>query len=779
MAAILDLIKQVEDPSLRQLLENEINTLSRDVKYGLNYERHLPEYSPLFGIKIKEGSRVAIKNEQPIKETYIVEKTSKQKATCRRFSDKTECVFNLNDLVVVATFGEAIFPYLEIVDSICAASDSDLWHLLIESDNYHALQLLTYICPHKVDCIYIDPPYNTGARDWKYNNNYVDSADGWKHSKWLSMMEKRLRIAKTLLTEDGVMIIAIDDYEYPNLLLLLGDLFRGYDFSTVIVNHHPQGGSSDNITRTHEYAVFVTPKGKTVVKGRKSEQFDEEWSLMRGGTDQRNLRTGRPKSFYGVYVDPDTLTVVGVGSPLKKDDVYPTGNTSEGYKIVYPIGQDGKERVWRYTRNSMIKHIQAGDIVSTPNFALKVIKHRDVKYSPVFSLWADPRYNAGTYGTDLLTSILCEENDFSYPKSLYTVEDAIRFVTYDKKNALVLDFFAGSGTTLNAVNLLNKEDGGSRRCIMVTNNEVSENDALALSSQNYKPGDDEWEAKGICKKVTWPRTRLSIEGVDKNRIPLVGDYLSDKQELVNEPRVIKQVFLDGEQIDKSFNLKKQIVAFLKTKKDSLPVKLVKKTSKYLVSETYSSTILFDINSVDEWIDELQDNESVRDVFICTNKTSQFKEIKKRIEDELLPITTVRSLTIPKQEGFKSNVCYFKLGFLDKNLVTLGRQFKEMLTLLWLKAGGKGQMPVIDGDIIPEMLVLPENDFAVLVEEDSFADFKNAIHEHEGVDIHHVFFVTDSEESFYEMSSLIGSCETYQLYKDYIQNFVLDSRRVLK
>ena len=132
----------------------------------------------------------------------------------------------MDALVCVAQFGEPIYPYLQPLDTVCNAPDSDLWHTLIEADNYHALQLLEYLYAGKVDCIYIDPPYNTGARDWKYNNDYVDGNDTYRHSKWLSMMEKRLKLAKHLLNPvDSVMIVTIDEKEYLHLGCLLEEIF--------------------------------------------------------------------------------------------------------------------------------------------------------------------------------------------------------------------------------------------------------------------------------------------------------------------------------------------------------------------------------------------------------------------------------------------------------------------------------------------------------------------------------------------------------------------------
>jgi len=198
MAAIHELLSRVEDEELRTKLEEEFNKLSKQKKFGLVFEEHLPECTPLFDMPIKRGSVVA-KKAGAVSEMLDVLAVKDGIAACVHQVSKEKEEIPLEDLVCVAQFGEPIYPYLKPIDSVCNAPDSDLWHTLIEADNYHALQLLEYLYPGKVDCIYIDPPYNTGARDWKYNNDYVDSADSYRHSKWLSMMEKRLKLAKKLL----------------------------------------------------------------------------------------------------------------------------------------------------------------------------------------------------------------------------------------------------------------------------------------------------------------------------------------------------------------------------------------------------------------------------------------------------------------------------------------------------------------------------------------------------------------------------------------------------
>ena len=432
MAAIDDLISQIQDTELRDRIQKEVNKLSKQKKFGLVFEEHMPECTPLYDMPIKRGCKVMLRDNKEDKSIYVVMKIEEDKAICTKRDNHGELFsFSIPDIVRVAEFGESIYPYLKPLDSVCNAPDSNLWHTLIEADNYHALQLLEYLYAGKVDCIYIDPPYNTGAKDWKYNNDYVDGADTYRHSKWLSMMEKRLRIAKKLLKRNGAMVVAIDDYEEAHLVLLLESIFPEYDVLPVIINHHPQGGAAPNISRTHEYALFVIPRGERIVKGRKTENVEESWSLTRGGTDIRNLRAGRPNSFFAIYVNKETLSVEGVGPHLDADSEYDPNYAPEGCVALYPVGKDGTERVWRYERESMAEHIRQGDIVCSSKGTLSVVKHRDVKYDPVFSVWTDARYNAGTFGTNMTYEIFGKTNRFSYPKSLYTVVDCVEYTIQD------------------------------------------------------------------------------------------------------------------------------------------------------------------------------------------------------------------------------------------------------------------------------------------------------------------------------------------------------------
>lgn len=207
MAAIHDLINQIQDPALRAKIEQEVDKLTKQKKFGLVFEEHLPECTPLYDIPVRKGLKVSVRDGKA-NETYTVLKVTDGRAVCLPKDGAEAVEFDVADLVTTAELGDPIYPYLQPLGEVCNAPDSDLWHTLIEADNYHALQLLEYLYAGKVDCIYIDPPYNTGAKDWKYNNDYVDGTDEYRHSKWLSFMQKRLEIAKRLLNpNDSVLIV--------------------------------------------------------------------------------------------------------------------------------------------------------------------------------------------------------------------------------------------------------------------------------------------------------------------------------------------------------------------------------------------------------------------------------------------------------------------------------------------------------------------------------------------------------------------------------------------
>ena len=277
MSAIHDLISQVTDPRLRDRLAAEWAKASKDKKFGLVFEDHLPELLPLHKAKPRRGDLVC-RRDGSIKDVWQVQKIKDGFALCIKpgneadeapdggpARDAAAAEWPIEELLVVRQFGEPIFPSLVPVDAVANGPADAPWHTLIEADNYHALQLLEYLYAGQVDCIYIDPPYNTGARDWKYNNDYVDGNDAWRHSKWLAFMERRLKIARRLLKpDDGVLVVTIDEHEVHHLGMLLEREFSdwGRQLVTVVINQ--KGVAQGRLSRVEEYALFCFGPGVTI-----------------------------------------------------------------------------------------------------------------------------------------------------------------------------------------------------------------------------------------------------------------------------------------------------------------------------------------------------------------------------------------------------------------------------------------------------------------------------------------------------------------------------------
>jgi len=714
-------------------------------------------------------------------ELYLVKRIENDNAICVNISKLLTEIIPLSNLVSVAQFGEPIFPYLEPISKIKNAPDSILWHTLIEADNYHALQLLEYLYEGKVDCIYIDPPYNTGARDWKYNNDYIDSNDAYRHSKWLSMMKKRLIIAKNLLKKTGILIVTIDDNELSNLDCILLEIFPEYDRFIVTIEHSKRGRRGKNMAKSNEFALFLVRRGLDAICEETAIGLGGETRNLRR-TGSGSLRTQRHKKFYPIYIDIIEQCVVEVGDylPLNENPSYEVPADilnrypSKNKNVVWPFDEDGIQKNWHYAAPRTRSELDLGKLtVRKQSYGWQIyyqLRERDTKkYKTV---WTGAHLDASTHGTELLTTILGRGQAFDFPKSLYAELQCMYAAVKDNHNALVVDFFAGSGTTLHALNLLNAEDGGNRRCILVTNNEVSESEAMKLATQGYQPGDFEWERQGICRSVTWPRTVYSILGKRADGTILSGEYITSLTNNKEVNRSFRQIGFIENPANLSSTLKKQIVSLIG--KNNLTQSLVKPDSRFIVSEKHTASILFDPDAVDEWLNALDEKEHITDFYIVTKENNIFNIIKAKVVELLGTVSVIEPFKRPMSEGFSTNVEYFKLGFLDRNNVSLGKQFAEILPLLWLKAGAISERPELDSEELPEWIIKQQNSFAVLLDEDCFGKFSEELQKSKNIET--VYFVTNSEEAFREMSNSIIIKHSFQLYRDYIDNFVIGNRK---
>lgn len=575
MSRLTDLINKAktQDSQLGADLEREFRALSSRLPFGLNFERHRPEAVELPKRSIRRGDKVRVlpprgsttKGDQRLWQVKAIQKDKKTAdLELLRSAEAESQTVSLDDLVVVAEFGDTIYPGLVPTGKI-SRGEGKPWHTVINSENYHALKALTWTHRGKVDAIYIDPPYNTGAKDWKYNNDYVESEDLYRHSKWLAMMERRLLIAKELLNpSDSVLIVTIDEKEYLRLGLLLEQTFPEARVQMVSSVINPKGATrSSAFGRTDEY-IFFLMFGEAapipvylgtewkIVRDRRAEGL--RWAdLLRAGSHTQ--RKDSPNQFYPVFIcnGPEGLQFESVGEAYfgeDRDEIKPPN----GCVAVWPIRSDGTEGNWQISASSLrelikkgfarlgrwrkenttITYLKRGEQAKVDSGIFPIVgKKQDNSiivdasgYDPVFipgTQWRIASHNAEQGGTNL-QKLLIPGRRFPFPKSLYAVEDALRFFVANNREATILDFFSGSGTTAHAVMRLNKQDGGNRRCISVTNNEVGADEQKALREKGLRPGDPEWEKLGICDYITKPRVQAAITGRTPDGDPIKGDY---------------------------------------------------------------------------------------------------------------------------------------------------------------------------------------------------------------------------------------------------------------
>jgi adenine-specific DNA-methyltransferase len=595
------------------------------------------------------------------------------------------------------------------------------------------------------------------------------------------MMKKRLLIAKRLLKETGILIITIDDNELSHLDCILMSMFPEYDRFIVTIEHSKRGRRGKNMAKSNEYGLFLVRHGLDIICQETAIGLGGEVRNLRR-TGSGSLRTQRHKKFYPIYIDTNKQCVVEIGEylPLDQEPSYDVPNDvkkrfpDSSLSVIWPFDEDGVQKNWHYAAPRAKDELKLGKLsVREQKYGWQVYYQLRERNSKKYkTVWTGSHLDASTHGTELLTKILNRGQAFDFPKSLYAVLQCLYASVKDNPSALIVDFFAGSGTTLHAVNLLNAEDNGKRRCILVTNNEVSEAEAQLLTERGYQPGDPEWEKHGICRSVTWPRTEYSILGKRADGTVLSGEYFTNQTTTKEVNRSFYQLGFVENPASLTPAAKKQIVALIG--KDKLPQSLVKADSCFIVSEKHTASVLFDPDAADEWLNVLEDQEHITDFYIVAKDSRTYNNIRQKVVDLLGTVTVTEPLKRPMSEGFAANVEYFKLGFLDKNSVSLGQQFAEILPLLWLKAGAIGKRPELDSAELPNMLILPQNSFAVLLDEDCYGKFAEALLETKNIGT--VYFVTNSEEAFREMSDGIGIEQTYQLYRDYIDNFVIGSRR---
>jgi adenine-specific DNA-methyltransferase len=571
-----DLLRELRgrEPALAQDLEREVAALVDRRAFGLNFERHVPEAVELPGRKLRKGDKVRIlpprgrelrKSDKRLWQVVSIDRGAGV-ASLVELDGNVNADAAVHDLVVVAEFRDPIYPGLVSTGKVERGGGKP-FHAVINAENYYALQTLLFTHRGKVDAIYVDPPYNTGARDWKYNNDYVESDDLYRHSKWLAFMERRLLLARELLKpDDSVLLVTIDEKERNRLGLLLEQVFPGVDTQTITSVINPKGASLGRDFARVDEQIYVLYFGNAGVQAETRDMLDDtknaaadtsvKWSsLIRGGA--QGIRTDSPGAYYPVFVDVAKNMIHSFGTALpwdkSREDVVAPEGTIAVWPPQHPSGVEGRwgigpEKAWElytlgalrlgkvdvergkfplsYLSSGIMEKVASGEILTEgrKSDGTLVVRYPDnTKVTQPKTVWKMQSHNAGEYGSKLVTALL-PGRKFPFPKALYAVEDTLRFFVANKPDAVVVDFLAGSGTTSHAVMRLNKQDAGRRQSIIVTNNEVAANEQKALRDKGLRPGDREWEQRGICEYITKPRVQAAITGRSPDGEPIKGDY---------------------------------------------------------------------------------------------------------------------------------------------------------------------------------------------------------------------------------------------------------------
>lgn len=698
MSRLTDLIARAKakDPALGEELDREFRALASRRAFGLNFERHRPESVELPGRPVRKGDKVRVlpargttaKGDQRLWRVLRIAGSGAARSAQLALIDDAQpetAEAPVADLIVVAEFRDYIFPGLISTGKVERGADKP-FHTVINGENFHVLEALTYTHRGKIDAIYIDPPYNSGAKDWKYNNDYVEGDDLYRHSKWLAFMERRLDVSAQLLNpENSVLIVTIDEKEYLRLGLLLEQNFPDARIQMVSSVINPKGAArSSAFGRTDEYIYFVmfgSASPVATVLGSEWKITEDRragsmrWAeLLRSGSNTR--RADRPNQFYPVYVKlgPDGPIFESVGDTYF-GDTWRDMQAPDGCVAIWPIRSDGSEGNWQISAsilkalinkgyaklgnwresNTSISYLKRGEQAKVENGIFPIAGRRqdnsiivdDSAYQPAFipgTQWRISAHNAEQGGTNLQKFIIPTRR-FPFPKSLYAVEDTLRFFVARNKSAIILDFFSGSGTTAHAVMRLNRQDGGRRQCISVTNNEVAADEQAALRRSGLRPGDPDWEKWGICDYITKPRIAAAITGKTPEGNEIEGEYkFTDEFPMAVGFEENAEFFtLTYEtRIGVSHSLAfRRIAPLLWIRAGSKGRRIDKiPPSGWEVADTYG--LLVDLDRAGEFCDAVEAESGIRIAYIVTDDDRRFQSVARRLPGVVEPVRLYES-----------------------------------------------------------------------------------------------------------------------------------------
>lgn len=649
------LLARVEssDPSTAKELRRHIEVLQGRRQFGLNFEKHTPESVALTGRPVTVGDKVRFlppRGETAVesKATWIVTAMSgpagERIASLVDPRTKDESTRPVEDLVFVADFRDPIYPGL-ITSGAPEMNGGDApSHTVINAENYHALELMLFTHQGQVDLIYIDPPYNTGGKtSWLYNDDYVDRDDKYKNSKWLAFMDRRLRLAKKLLKPSGAIMVSIGDDEQHRLRMLMEQVFG-------VENHVAQLAVEMSTTSgpktTNAQQGTIVKNVEYVLIYRKSPAFDTDvkhtplYDEVKGWDKDYSLwlnDDGTITSFYDeLAADPAVHADILAAKLVKKDGSFAGASAmdrllafSDAANAFVEANLDHIAR--RDTPPVSVRHVDApvrGWIeVEADHRTYYVTRLKSGTINQVYTLRRNYRAvdeNSDKLGRTVIRGDLwrgfhqdmgtvSREGGVGFAngkKPIRLIKQLIRWAN-NSPDAVILDFFGGSGTTAHAVMAMNAEDQGRRRSILVTNNEVSRDASRSLKKKALRPGDGAWESEGVFEAVTQPRLRNSAREAKANVEFLTLTY--------ENPALIE--------LDMAFE---RIAPLLWMRAGSEGRRIDTPNTTFDLTDVYA--ILFNVDASRAFLDAVHKAAGVRVAYIVTDDESQYQAIASQLPD---------------------------------------------------------------------------------------------------------------------------------------------------
>jgi adenine-specific DNA-methyltransferase len=659
--AIDVLLERVNDAGLREQLRRAMDEIVEEQALGLVFEDHLPEAVRLPGAPIRRGVTVQCRTGDDERIWQVRSARGGLAKIGYTLPDGTvekRDDVPIGELIVARRLGDPVYPGFTPLDSIERGGDKP-YHLVIEGENYHALQTLLYTHESKVDLIYIDPPYNTGAGDWIYNDRYVGDADSFRHSKWLSFMHRRLELAQKLLSPTGSIIVAIDDNEHHRLRMLLDQVFGEQNF---LANITWQGGVKNDSRFSSGGADYMLIYAKNAqnlntagLRWREQKPgFDEAlqaaaaaWSMSDGDSEKATteyrkwVRSNKGRLSAGIteYTNLDSEGRAWRHIPL----ISPNPRPTLMYTVLHPV--TGKavrtpDNGWNCSEQVFWERYAAGRIVfgadetGVPRGRIYLDEGSEQSPAPTFITQRVP-------ATYYLQSVLGSK-DFPFPKDVDVVARWLYLVSGGKRDAVILDFFAGTGTTAEAVMRLNARDGGRRASIVITNNELGQKQAKALQKAGVKVGSHEWEAEGVFQKVARPRIATVVTRVRRDGSNLaepvkdasgkeLAKGVSSPYDLAENVAFLRLDYLDRDDIEVGAAFRR-VAELLWAKAGCVGPVITEHQDAFAMTDHYA--VCFGTKGWVGFVDAVNASDKVKVAYIVAASETLYGTVKRSLRDDV-------------------------------------------------------------------------------------------------------------------------------------------------